>query len=298
MSKLPAFDDSWCTSSGDPSNSIVPNMNAFAPQAIYTLEAHISEMLRTLTGDACYEIYSQIDANASDGVLFLGNYGISINAYNLLYNGKLRCNGWDTLYSRWGDLNYLADGRSVNIGPAVYKKSGTEIEARLNPPISEYMRFMKSNGAPGFYDETVRKILINVHIGSGETILHEYIHSLYKGFASDSLAYVLKFGIVDLFARWTTKMFTGTYGAFSGYRSFDPYVTIANELRKGIGDQRFTDMYFKPDYVGATGQKLSEITQNWGNQISVAYTEGCSEELFGTRSLVDSLSKELINALP
>lgn len=298
MTKLPAFDDTWCISSGDPSNSIVPNMNSFAPQAIYTLEAHVTELVRTLTGDDHYQISSYIDPNSSDGVLFLGNYDISVNGYNLLYNGKLRCNGWDTLYSRWGDLNYLADGRSVNIGPAVYKKRGTEIEARLNPPISVYMRFMKSNGAPGFYDETVRKILLNVHIGSGETILHEYIRSLYQGFASDSLGSVLKFGFADLLARWTARMFTGTYGAFTGYSAFDTHVTIANDLRKAIGDQRFVDTYFKPGFVGATGQQLGEITRKWGNQISAVYTENHAEDLFGTKDAIDSLGDELVKALP
>lgn len=186
----------------------------------------------------------------------------------------------------------------MNIGPVVYKKSGVDIEARLNPPISVYMSSMKSNGAAGFYDETVKKILLNVHIGSGETILHEYIHSLYNGFASDSLDYVLKFGIVDLFARWTARMFTGTYGSYTGLRSFDAYVTIANELRKAIGDQRFTEMYFKPGHVGATGQKLGEITRNWGKQVSAAYTEGHSDDLFGTRVQINSLRDELVSAMP
>lgn len=51
MTKPPAFDDSWCSSLGDPLNSIVPNMNSFAPQAIYTLYAHMTEMVRTLTSD-------------------------------------------------------------------------------------------------------------------------------------------------------------------------------------------------------------------------------------------------------
>jgi len=298
MTKLPAFDDLWCQSAGDPTKYIVPNMNSFAPPAIYTVEAHVTELVRTLTGDNSLATSSQFDAGAPDSVLFLGNYNISLNGYNLLYKQKLRCNGWDTLYSRWSGLVFLAEGRSVDIGPAVYKKSRTEIEARLKPPAAVYMSHMNTNGPAGFYDNYVNRILLNVHIGSGETILREYIRTLYAGSAPESLGAILSDGFADLFARWTARMFTGTYGAYNGFQSCDPHVTIANELRKAIGDRRFVDTYFKPNHTGSTGEKLGEITRARGIELDGAYTQGKSENLFGTTDQVRALADELIAALP